>query len=265
MVSNAKEHPILFRGEMVRQILDGKKTQTRRLMAPQPEHRQIHEHRGKVVYDGEHRMWCWENTVVDNLVDFPGNEDRMELAAAQPYKVGDLLWVRESFQTMDSIHGPVPKYQADYRWDGSDWVLIDDEDFYSDGPWRPSIHMPRWASRITLRVTDVRVERVQEISQEDAAAEGMIGRDYCPSPELCQGPGECMFDSDYYFSLLWDSINAKPKPVYKRVAVRRVIDHYVSYPWKDIQETREHRGKPWDVHGNPWVVAYTFQVLGDDR
>ena len=136
--TETKERPILFSGAMVRAILEGRKTQTRRPIKPQP--------------DWTTRQWesttvtkAWESGFVD---------------VKCPYGApGDQLWVRENF-----AYGTQPK-QAFYRVDrlpGHANTL----------KWRPSIFMPRWASRIMLKITDVRVERLQEISHDDVEAEG---------------------------------------------------------------------------------------------
>lgn len=157
------QHPILFSGAMVRAVLAGRKTQTRRLVDPQPE----------------------PNT------DCPYHigDGAMRRARKCPYGVpGDLLLVRETWREVSSAmmaDGSIPSqparcvYRADRPW---------------DGPWRPSIHMPRWASRITLLVTGVRVERVQDITEDDAMAEG-----------LEPGPGpDGLTTAKTEFWLLWD-------------------------------------------------------------
>lgn len=126
-----KERPIIFSGPMVRAILEGRKTQTRR-----------------VVKDDT--MLAWLNC--DNVVK-PINDHVAHLGC--PYgQPGDRLWVRETFCP---DYDP-PIYKAD-----EDQAKI---------AWKPSIHMPRWASRITLEITAVRVERLQDISDADALAEG---------------------------------------------------------------------------------------------
>ena len=158
-----KERPILFSGEMVRAILDGRKTQTRRVVKELP------GGRGGPV--GDHVKF-WRK----------GNEDPGRWCGCDglgslgwvkcPFGVpGDRLWVRETWHanhTKEVVH-----YRADYgehdpfreETCGEDHSLVGER-------WRPSIHMPRWASRITLEVTDVRVERLQEITNGEARAEG---------------------------------------------------------------------------------------------
>ena len=195
----SKERPILFSGPMVRAILDGTKTQTRRIVKPQPP-------------EGYHIDTChyndtgWAFWVSAN--DHAGTCTCKNLR--QPYgKPGDRLWVRETWRR--SREG-VPD-GIEYR--SSDNGLQMDSLRYFDGAepqaardymqrlprgnrWRPSIHMPRWASRITLEVVNVRVERLNAISGEDAIAEGVSDRD--PEFGAWQNPKEAFAD-------LWESIN----------------------------------------------------------
>lgn len=229
---NAK--PIIFNGPMIRAILDGRKTQTRRIAKL--------THGGHVKEPNGHRRW------------HPQHEHAVK---ACPYgHPAELLWVRENFAIECNQHyqdvytqpktplGPIrwhsnscdetqwfecPRYQASEP----ETILVTPDDESSDAMrWRPSIHIPRWASRLTLRITDVRVQRVQEISEEDARAEGVEPEPipahdpscmgdcrWCPVPEPSWGEG---------FRLLWDSINAK-------------------------------RGYGWDA--NPWVWALSFDVI----
>jgi hypothetical protein len=166
---------------MVRAILDGRKTQTRRVVKPQP-------HAGVRV----------SPFVPSGLEDGHGRE------LFVPYAPGDRLWVRETWgyfdpdgsgrdfdeKNEDGGHGPCRVYMPTMMQEGHPvreywrrrvaYAATRMEQKYGKGPdgparWRPSIHMPRWASRITLEITDVRVERLQEISEEDALAEGVIG------------------------------------------------------------------------------------------
>ena len=151
---------------MVRAILDGRKTQTRRVVKPQPEHAQLYQWKGRTLYDGEARRWCWKNHVtLDSWA-----EPTKALSHLCPYGLpGDRLWVRETWAN----HADEPCEE------GSKIFYLADGDDRRGNPhinrWRPSIHMPHWASRITLEITGVRVERLNEISEMDAIAEG-IGR-----------------------------------------------------------------------------------------
>ena len=162
-----KERPVIFNGEMVRAILDGRKTQTRRVMKPQPE----------PCYRGGH--W-WPSNAFKTMLHI---EEQMQngqggwkgLAGdACPFgQVGDRLWVRETW-TPESIDAEEGGYSPDYRATANGQPL--------DGRWTPSIHMPRWASRITLEITAVRVERLNDISEEDARAEGVAPSQHIITP-----------------------------------------------------------------------------------
>lgn len=176
-----KERPILFSGEMVRALLDGRKTQTRRAVKPQPS---SGAHWSQIVVDG-HGGW----------VD--GHGSPLRCPYGQP---GDRLWVREAhafvpepaYRCSTGIYqqtNPADSYQA--------CVYRENFDRARSFPWRPSIHMPRWASRILLEVVSVRVERLQEISEADARAEGIPG----PGPE---NPWDVAIND---FRSIWESIN----------------------------------------------------------
>ena len=192
-----KERPIIFNSDMVRAILDGRKTQTRRIVKPQPTV-EIKYREYLAVVDGK-KIKC-------------------------PYGApGDRLWVREAFCVVDDreFSGDVDEapegavwvdYRATPRYAPPDVAYpagwendpIDAEHL----TWRPSIHMPRWASRITLEITNVRVERLQEISEEDCLAEGM--RPFDPTSKLDQVFSDLTPQDK--FSALWDSINGKRAP-----------------------------------------------------
>ena len=200
------DKPILFSGSMIRAILrevsapGTGKTQTRRVLKPRP--------RRTIFFDAK----------------TAGLEQFREPA----YRAGDRLWVREaiSYDRLDVDRDGIlpPWYWADGNPDAGDWTRP-----------KPSIHMPRWASRLTLIVTDVRVQRLQDISEDDARAEGIehdqdrsrgnviAWRDYLDRGGKC-GTAIASFRS------LWDSLNAERAP------------------WSS----------------NPWVVAVTFRpVLGN--
>lgn len=178
-----KEHPILFSAPMIRAILAGTKTQTRRLVKPQPDHAQIHEWKGQTLYDGECRYWCWRDQVwYEASVDCHGRDDVSALLLPfAKWKVGDRLWVRETwycdhaFAETKGTAEQISEWREMmyYRADVPGGRFADADSWGEPGGWKPSIHMPRWASRITLELTDVRVERVQSISDADIAAEGV--------------------------------------------------------------------------------------------
>ncbi|GAG99905.1 unnamed protein product, partial [marine sediment metagenome] len=121
--------------------------------------------------------------------------------------------------------------------------------------------------RILLLNKDIRVEHVQDISAEDARAEGAL--EWWDALEGKEGiERRTKIENDYggerrehtsidLFQMLWDSINSKPKPIYKK----KKIVSYVSYPWEHIRLTSIYRGLPWRVHGNPWVWAVTFKRI----
>jgi len=176
-----KEHPILFSGPLVRAILDGRKTQTRRLLRVQPDFSQLlypsRQSKRSRAYDGEAHF------------------RRGVVADFAPWKVGDRLWVREAWmpgydhQSVDQgddksiceviYRGPNDVNVSEFRPAPDDvaeeWSRTYSEDGDDDPRWRPSIHMPRWASRIDLEVTEVRVQRLLELTEEDAQAEGVHG------------------------------------------------------------------------------------------
>ena len=161
-----KERPILFSGPMVRAILGGRKTQTRRIV-------KLKCHDGFEVgpnYEGEH--WPVRGG------------DRMPCPYGKP---GDRLWVRETWLCATGEPGPT---LCHYQADG------DRPEF--NGLWKPSIHMFRWASRITLEITGVRVERLQDITEADAMAEGV---------ECCSGWIGHAGEPRRIFCDLWKSIN----------------------------------------------------------
>jgi hypothetical protein len=159
-----KTKPILFSAQMVRALLDGSKTQTRRVVKPQPPDyvkdlcSYHHPQPGHWLYG-----WSKENA---ELLDW---------CIKSPYGgPGDMLWVRETFS---------PIYPQDPAYNGGRPIEYDYAATYTHGDrlgdllgmkkvWKPSIHMPRAASRITLEITGVRVERLQAISEADAIAEG---------------------------------------------------------------------------------------------
>lgn len=192
------ERPILFSGPMVRAILDGSKSQTRRVVRGQK--RIAHD----VTNFNLGAFWGWAAN--DAAVRELGSQN-LQCPYGTP---GERLWVRESF-TWRRGNGIRPWYRAD----GEQPTREDGQPIPWDaGPrWHPSIHMPRRICRITLEVTDVRVERLQDISEDDARAEGVDdgpgrGSHVYPSPRAARGP----LGHRGVFRELWDTINGKRAP-----------------------------------------------------
>jgi len=216
------ERPILFNGEMVRAILDGRKTQTRRVIKPQP--------KSKIVYNGN-GDWI-----------FPGPK---HIKCPFGYK-GDELWVRETSYCDDFTYndfnlartGVVSKISDDSiieQWKEAMYYKADGEPHFEEGgncPWKPSIHMPRWASRIQLKVKGIQVERVGHISEADAKAEGIwFDGDYFRSvAHPIKGIEKSWPTAKMAFEKLWDSIN-------------------------------EERGFGWDVNPYVWVVEFELKSV----
>ncbi|HFN7263109.1 TPA: hypothetical protein ACHGUG_003561 [Klebsiella pneumoniae] len=222
------ERGMIFNGEMVRAILDDRKTQTRRIMKVQPESNQLglllitdstkHSDIGKY-------HWAESNAT--------GNHVRSKLFSSPFGAVGERIWVRETWATLGNEDGCYVDWEDNlckgdersaariYRasceqrpGDYGLWSIPDDaywkphtKEHKFEGAWRPSIHMPRWASRILLEITDVRVERLNAISEEDARAEGIIdgGCLNCGEPEPC-GCANPEPDATDAFAYLWQSI-----------------------------------------------------------
>lgn len=159
-----KQRPIIFNTEMVRAILDGRKTQTRRPMNPQPKP-------DNETSKGGYWFPCAAFQSMVHVEDFKDPLCRGMASDACPIcSVGDHLWVRETFQ-----YGLCTKSGLAYKATHKPSNL--DEGWNEVIKWKPSIHMPRWAARIILEVTDIRVERLQDISERDAWAEGFDGYD----------------------------------------------------------------------------------------
>lgn len=187
-----KERPILFSAPMVRAILDGSKTQTRRVVKPMPD---ADEHlRPLALKHGGTYMW------IAKPVDETIARERSRALTCPYGEPGDLLWVRETWSTHISFD----------RYAPSELTHIRSFHYWSDGDAttgkkRASIHMPRWASRITLEITAVRVERLQDITQRDAIAEGAPPSH--PSIDAVSAEfGHKDFSRSWY-AQLWDSIN----------------------------------------------------------
>ncbi|EPX3097459.1 TPA: hypothetical protein L9Q10_001081 [Klebsiella pneumoniae] len=179
-----KERGMIFNGEMVRALLSGRKTQTRRIIKDCTVGR---DQISKFIQIEKKFIGCYPEDVPELIRE------------CCPYGIpGDRIWVRETWNK----YGGLLTYRADHDW-------IDDmrKETVCTAKWVPSIHMPRWASRILLEITDVRVERLNAISEEDARAEGIIdgGCLNCGEPEPC-GCANPEPDAADAFAYLWQSI-----------------------------------------------------------
>lgn len=171
--NNPRERPILFNGEMVRAILAGQKTQTRRSVKPAP----------MTIVDGKTTGWTGEGDALLSML----TEQKRVCPLGQP---GDRLWVRETWRPQ-TIHSCAMDtcdcdsvgvtYAADDHWRVHTWSdnPIPDDWYMPEAAVRgtlSSIHMPRWACRLLLEITAVRIERLQDISEADAIAEGATAK-----------------------------------------------------------------------------------------
>lgn len=195
-MSQAKERPILFSGHMVRAILNGQKTVTRREIKPSMRSADS----SFELHQQEDESWRPMHTFDESCMDAKGTEHPIVCPYGQP---GDRVWVREAWLAdaqLDSI-APRDLSQGEpifYPADGS--VRQTGCAMISQGRGRPSIHMPRWASRILLEVTDVRVELLQDISEEQAEAEGVDFLRHAPDADETLTAAQL-------FECLWSSIN----------------------------------------------------------
>jgi hypothetical protein len=186
-----KERPILFSTPMIQAILDARKTQVRQVVKNQYENQLVLV--GKKWQHPIGKLWEVANIKC-------------------PYgQVGDRLWVRETWHK--SPYGIIYKADWERNWGDDNTKTIaldkDGEKVYVIDKWKPSIYMPRSACRILLEITDIRVERLQDISEKDAIAEG-VNQSTCPIMPL--GNSASVVDWIAGFRLLWDSINAKKHP-----------------------------------------------------
>ena len=209
------DRPILFSGPMVRALLEGRKTQTRRILKPQPSD-YLPVAGAEFVDD----RWCW-------LDGFDGSI--LETFKA-PFKIGDRLWIREAYQLPAILNTTPPRKvssMSPVRYPANEGRDTGEDGDGNPIKLRPGIHMPRWASRLTLIITDVRVQRLQGISYDDLIAEGIQSTEiFERREEDCIerniGCGRVSRDA---FKELWNRINGPDA---------------------------------WDA--NPWVTATTFTV-----
>ncbi|MCH2040317.1 MAG: hypothetical protein MK185_06750 [Saccharospirillaceae bacterium] len=179
-----KAHPMLFNTEMVKALLTGNKIQTRRPMKQQPEETPKSE--GDYWFPS-HK--CQQMVRISHLKEVTSNDPSF-INCVSPWEIGDLIYVRESFQPIfadgfSHEYGEQPDYKTGHGYEpiypATDGITeYCDADMGVTSKITPSIHMPRWASRLTLKVTGVRIERIQDISEQDAIAEGIKCYSFTP-------------------------------------------------------------------------------------
>ena len=203
-----KERPILFSGPMVRAILEGRKTQTRRILDPQPEDPPAGWYPDAYNKTLDWCFWGPRKTPDSGRCTLP-------LFRNKYGQTGDRLWVREAWcckmEGGSFVYNENGDYACHYKADGVYVEAVDGDGFkrynrkgYEASPWSPSIYMPRWASRITLEIESVRVERLQEISRQDAKAEGFWPSQY---NGLESWNGQSYGSANHAFEACWKDIN----------------------------------------------------------
>lgn len=200
----SRELPIMMTGDSVRAILAGTKTQTRRVCKVQPCNPQTFGTSpiwGSGIRNGRYGIHAATNV----------NGERVDRWLNTRYSVGDLIWVKETWWPCDAGHEGVIHYRAD------------GESIHAreNNKWRSPMYMPKWAARIWLRVTSVRIERLQSINWIDAIAEGMRDTRRCATRIDSNNPKSPVAQ----YRVVWESINGKKNP--------------------------------WE--SNPWVEVYTFK------
>ncbi len=243
-----KQIPLLLKAEMVRQTLARNKNRTRRLVTAR---------NSIVVPKVPFDCLDMSRAVIDQGPSPAGNPGPYW---GVPYSHCDMSLVVRIYPRVHAGDVLVGKETLRYSNEGTPTrYAADNTPVMEDGesvPWEwlnatlPSIFMPLNMSRLNLPVTRVRGEFIQDISEEDAKAEGISLLGGWNADETTYG-----INYSGPFSLLWDSINARPNPV--RSGGK--ITHYVSYPWEAVNEIREHRGLPWHVRGNHPVWVYDFE------
>lgn len=216
-----KERGMIFNGEMVRAILDGRKTQTRRIMKVQPSEDFTPMN---MALETDYKARWYTPGVVDKdgylqpaskKVFGVSNENE---GYSCPFgAVGDRIWVRETWA----------RYNIDQNSHDIAYRATTPADWPEEGRWRPSIHMPRWASRILLEITDVRVERLNAISEEDAEAEGI--------------DMEALYDSQDCYDCIADH----------NMTGRPTVTGVFKYLWESIYGEESWKANPW-----VWVIEF---------
>lgn len=260
MAKNSKG--ILFKGDLVHALLKDRKNQTRRLIPDALRYHHWQHAQPTLPYFASEFPGADGNSWLMQYEKGPIQDNLFQPISCRYGGVGDKLFVKETFQKLSDGFEDFYIYRQGYK--GSMTEVL-----YPGIKWKSSMFMPRVASRITLEITATRLERLQDITEVDANGEGchsdVVGPDAITAFDVDNG-GELLYARDE-FADLWNSIASEPKPVIERWRPRPkrryedIITHYISYPWEDVVEVREHKGLPWFVFGNPWVQVINFKKL----
>lgn len=297
--TGAKDIYLLVRPELIRATLKGQKWQTRRLCKLRGILPEFVGHPGE---EDQPIYWEFPGLGLGPDAEEPVDMDwLMEHPTLGPYgKPGDLAVVREAVGCNDEypVHeslqlhrtgaglpnGPLEPYQLEFWQKYVVYRASTPEPPYLVNGWRSPLHMPRWAARIVRPITEIRIERVAEISEADAEAEGLTrltkdgGQTYkWGIPDRDGLPGNDdegwhwkQWDQDprQAYRRLWNSINAAPKPRYGREGGKKVVTHYEAFPWSledfdalcpGARKAGTWKSKPLTVCPNPFVWVVSFE------
>lgn len=247
-----KEYPILFSTEMVKAILEGRKMQTRRIIKPQPPTTECKFIGANVEVSTGKIGYCWSDGTSGNMQGFwPGLDKDLYCPYGQP---GDRLWVREKWRFEEAFDFDGDDFPAAYWFYASTPELVkcyDGEEYSRDDwKWRPSIHMPKTDARIWLEIEEVKVERVQDISEEDILNEGIqIPVSERNTPLFVLGTANSAF-SFLPAGCLADGATPPTK--------KQILFAYWAELWCKINGRES-----WD--SNPWVWVIKFKVLKNNQ
>ncbi len=236
-----KERPIIFNTTMVKAIVEGRKTQTRRIMRRQPDSVERFKHAEETTDTNAKYaiLRCNNNPKGFKRCNSGWFADAKYKTPFTEFNVGDRLWVRETF-----CYGHIDEFDAEHpddrklfidQYDGRNktsfpkqWCIENNVEI-EDVVWRPSIHMPRSASRILLEITKIRIEKLNQISSQDAVQEGLLKLPASGRYVLNRG--------DQYFG----AVSINPREVFK-------------WLWESI-----YGSSSWEL--NPWVWVIEFNVI----
>ena len=254
---------IVFSTQLIPKVIDGSKAMFREVVKPQPNFDIFNG-----IYD-------------DGTAGFKHPAGVMQYIKC-PYKIGQRVWVKETYALIykdgqcakmeEPPYDILPECPCDhcrveYRADSGalypgDWPAEEARGNDEAPKWRSPLFMPKELSRLDIIIQTIGVEQIQEISEEDAVKEGVFEKNgyWCSTLQPVKGTYQAWATAVMAFEKLWNSLHTKPKPAKHNPYTWAKEDCYVSYPWEDIREERDKRGKVWYVVGNPAVFKYGFRA-----